>query len=778
MTMSQKPSPLWNVPYRRNKFYTERDDALHVLHQDLKMLDAVALTQPQAITGLGGIGKTQMALEYAYRYGSTYTAVLWVRADSSVGLISSFMELAQLLELSERNEQDQKIVVEAVQRWLRLHRGWLLIFDNMDEPAIAMPFLPNTGPGHLLLTTRVQALSNLAWPMQVQPMKPEIGALLLLRRAEILALQATLEQADKEDGRVASEISRELDGLPLALDQAGAYINATSCLLEDYLHLYRTRHQYLLQERGSFDQDYYPASVATTWSLSFEKVKQAQPAAADLLNFCAFLAPDAIPEALILEGAPHLGNALASVTADPVELDLLYKEVLKYSLVQREGDAATLAIHRLVQAVLRDRMPVEMQHEWMHRAVLAVDTVIPNLLALERWNDNERYLPHAVACTTWIEQEKFHDKESAYVLNWVARCLNERAQYEEAEPLSKRGLAMYEQLMEQEYPTTALLLSNLASIYQNQGKYTEAESLLQRALTLYEQLGAPHTVVGLNNLAALYNVQGKYTEAEPLLQRAIAMHEQSMSPAYPHLAQSLNNLAALYKGQGRYAEAEPLLQRALAIVKQHLGSEDIGTARSLNNLGAIYQAQGKYTEAEPLLKHATEIYEQLLGTEHPDTATSLNNLGALYQAQEKYTEAEPLLQRALEIRKQQLGLKHPGTAESFNNLGALYHSRGKYQEAESLYMQALRLYIQFFGPEHIDTTIQCMCNLAVLYAAQGNYEEAEVFFRYVLIIYKQHWGSRHPLTKALQEYHGTVMIALGSQKLQRGWKRMLHWFSR
>src|SRR5579885_615956 len=145
MVISQKPSPLWNVPYGRNKFFTERDHALQLLRQELQMLDAVALSQPQAITGLGGIGKTQMALEYAYRYGANYTAVLWVRADSFASLVSSFVELAHVLNLPERNERDQNIVVDAVRRWLRLHTGWLLIFDNMDNPSVAESFLPKAG---------------------------------------------------------------------------------------------------------------------------------------------------------------------------------------------------------------------------------------------------------------------------------------------------------------------------------------------------------------------------------------------------------------------------------------------------------------------------------------------------------------------------------------------------------------------------------------------------------------------------------------------------------
>ncbi|HET8910998.1 MAG TPA: XRE family transcriptional regulator, partial [Ktedonobacteraceae bacterium] len=163
MAISQKPSPLWNVPFQRNKYFTERDDALQILHQELQLRDVIALSQPQAITGLGGIGKTQMALEYAYRYGSQYSAVLWVRADSPVNLVSSFVELSHVLNLPESDEQDQNIIVAAVLRWLRHNSNWLLIFDNMDNPSVAEPFVPKTGNGHLLITTRAKALNQLAW---------------------------------------------------------------------------------------------------------------------------------------------------------------------------------------------------------------------------------------------------------------------------------------------------------------------------------------------------------------------------------------------------------------------------------------------------------------------------------------------------------------------------------------------------------------------------------------------------------------------------------------
>lgn len=279
---------LWSIPYRRNPFFTGREEVLNSLHRTLQAENVVALSQPQGITGLGGIGKTQTVLEYAYRYRDDYDAVFWVRADSTAALTASLIGLAQVLELPERERQDQESIVQAVLRWFRLHTSWLLIYDNIDSLFLAEPFLPKAGSGHLLFTTRSHTLAGLAQRLDIQQMEPAVGALLLLRRASLLALRETLEMAHPEDRRIASAISQELDGLPLALDQAGAYIKEAPCPLSAYLIHYRTRRSDLLHKRGTFDLE-YPASVAATWSLSFEKISQAAPAATELLNFCALL---------------------------------------------------------------------------------------------------------------------------------------------------------------------------------------------------------------------------------------------------------------------------------------------------------------------------------------------------------------------------------------------------------------------------------------------------------------------------------------------------------
>ncbi len=299
-----------NLPYRRNPFFTGREDLLRQLRDNLTRNKAAALTQPrqpqsqqssqqaQAISGLGGIGKTQTAIEYAYRHHDNYRYILWINAATLDTLISSFIELAGLLKLPERDEKDQRIVVAAVRNWFATHDGWLAIFDNADDLALVEDYLPPGGKGHLLITTRAQAPGDLANGLEVEKMDAQEGMLLLLRRARVLAPDAPLEQASPADREAAEAVMRELDGLPLALDQAGAYIEETQCSVASYLEQYRKRQTHFLQRRGGIGKQRHEP-VARTWDMSFQKVEELDPIAAELLRFCAFLAPDAIPEQLI-----------------------------------------------------------------------------------------------------------------------------------------------------------------------------------------------------------------------------------------------------------------------------------------------------------------------------------------------------------------------------------------------------------------------------------------------------------------------------------------------
>jgi tetratricopeptide (TPR) repeat protein len=593
--------PVWNVPYARNALFTGREDILTRLHTALNTGKTMALSQPQAIIGLGGIGKTQTAVEYAYRFRDDYQFVLWVQANTQETLLSSFVALATQLNLPEQNDQEQRIVVQAVKQWLETHSRWLLIVDTADDLVMVRDYLPVGNQGHILLTTRAQAMGGLARKIELDTLGPEEGAVLLLRRAGLIPPDATLESVSTADRARSRDIVQAMGGLPLALDQAGAYLEETGESLSNYLGIYQQERTVLLNRRGGSLPN-HPESVATTWSLALQQVARDRPAAIELMRVCAFLAPDAIPEELLVEGAPYLGPVLEPVAADRNTFNEALAALLKYSLLRRDTTTHILIIHRLVQAVILDELDEETQRRWAERVVRAVRQVFP-FDEPAPWPLSQRYLAQALACEALIKQWDLTFDEAAGVLNNAGWYLRARGQYREAEPLLHDALTIGEKRYGFDHPDTSYLLNNLALLYVDQGKYEEAEPLYQRALAIKEKvLGPEHpdTAQTLNNLALLYADQGKYEEAEPLYQRALQIREQALGPDHPDVAYPLNNLASLDYEQGKYAEAEPLYQRALQIREQALGPDHPLTREVVRNYADLLRKVGREPEATQL----------------------------------------------------------------------------------------------------------------------------------------------------------------------------------
>ncbi len=736
---------LWTVPYLRNHFFTGRDDTLNRLHTTLTQQKTVALT---ALSGLGGIGKTQTALEYSYRYSEEYDTVLWLHAESLQALLLDYLLLAELLQLPEQQEADQMRIVREVMRWLQqTTQRWLLILDNVEHLEQVEAFLPTRGNGHTLLTTRSQALGAAMESIELDTLSHEEGALFLLRRAKLLKPEAPLEQTSENQRQEAEDICSMLGGLPLALDQAGAYIEENQCRLMDYRQLYETRRGDLLRRPGRGGARTTSQVVATTWTLSFEQVEQLNPAAADLLRLCAFLHPDGISEALLLAGEGDLGPVLQPVAEDPLLWDEAIGVLRRYSLVRRTAETKQLTLHRLVQVVLKGAMTSEVYKEWAERAVRVVSRAFPEV-EYTSWQTCQAYLPHARLCADLIEQGRMRFPEAARLLNQTGRYLYERGAFAEAEPLYFQALTIREQVLGQEHLDTAQSLDGLGKVYWCRGKFQQAEPLLQRALTIYErQVGLTHpdTARSLNNLAVLYHLQSKYVRAEPLYRRALAIREQVQGPTHPETAKVLDNLAVLYQDQGKFQQSEEFYRRALAISEQVQGPTHPNTAISLNNLSGLYHSQGKYRQAELLVQRALAIREQALGPTHPETAESLHSLGQLSYEQGRYEQAELLFQRALAIREQALDPSHPHIIEILHDLAALYRERGAYEQAESLIQRALSICELNLGPEHRDTAI-CLSGLALIYQKQGKYQQAEPLFQRALAIRKQVSGADHPET--------------------------------
>ena len=615
-----------NLPFPRNPFFTGRETYLEGLNQHLKEQGSVAITQPISISGLGGIGKTQLALEYAHRcHPKLYRTVLWVNAANKATLEASYLSLASLLQLPEKDEHEADRIVQAVKTWLERHTSWLLILDNADDLPLARSFLPIKSRGHILLTTRSQILGNIAARIEIEALEPEEGLRFLLQRSGALKLGAAPDDITSDICSAAARLVKLLGGHPLALDQAGAYIEEMGVSFDNYLQTYLNQRHILLNERGLLGGE-HPETVVVTFEVSFKRACELYPAAADVLHFCSFLYPDGIPEELLSQdnglklNTMMIGKAIAALR--------------RYSLIKRNAEKNLLSVHRLVQAVLQDTLAAETKKQWMQRAVQAVSIAFPRV-EFAQWAACERYLQHALLCVAWIEQEQMTFPEVIRLLDQTGTYLTEQARYAEAEPLYKRALTICEQQQGPERFAVVHILNNLALLYYKQEKYGQAEPLYMRALAIYGQLCLvehPAVATALDNLAQVYERQGKYAEAEPLCEYALAIRWKYLGPKHRATACSLNNLAVLSERQGRYERAESLYQDTLAISEQHLGPEHPDMANSLNNLAEFYHQREEYERAEPLYERALAIYEQSLGPNHPSTRGTRGNYVSLLQA--------------------------------------------------------------------------------------------------------------------------------------------------
>lgn len=750
-------APYWYVPLPRNPFFTGRTEILEMLHTQIDADQAVALTQSSALHGLGGVGKTQIALEYVYRYGLEYSAVFWIGAETEEQIVNDLLRIAEVLQLPERADENQQRVVAAVQHWLISHRQWLLVWDNVEDVDLFQRFLPTTRSGALIITTRCQALGTLAQGLDLAPMKQEEGILFLLRRAKVLSPEATGENLRQfavgwhAQYAAVSELVMALGGLPLALDQAGAYIEETQSSLSAYLDLFRTRRASLLKLRGQVSRE-HPASVSTTLTLTIAATAQRHPAIEDLLRVCTLLQADTIPEELFCQGGEHLGTVLAMTCHDPLEWDRVVRVACSSSLLSRQPEEQTLSMHRLVQAVLLDSISEEEREQWDKRVTDALNAVFPEIWYNSPYNARkqcERLLPH-VLLSIHRKRETAGSLACASLDYKTACYLFQRGQLTEAAPLFQRALQVRERILGSEHLDVAFALNKLAVLSLNQGRFIEAERLFQRALQIQEQArGVEHPELAtlLNNLAVLSWERGKYKEAEPLFQRALQIRERALGLEHPEVATSLNNLAELYTVQGRYPEAELLSQQALHILEQALGLEHPEVATSLYILANLLREVRKYKEAEALFQRALQIRKRILGPEHRRTVDALNDLAACYLDQGHYEQAEALFLRALHIREQTRGPDHPDVAESLSYLANLSSQQSKYEQAERFYQRALSLRQHHFGQQH-PITAQTLHDLALFRQKQGKLKEALSLAQQAYCIRSQSLGEVHPKTVA------------------------------
>jgi tetratricopeptide (TPR) repeat protein len=540
--------PIWNVPHNRNPNFTGREKELAKIHDALAQGGTMALVQP--IHGLGGVGKTQLALEYVYRHAAEYELVWWVRAEEPVTLAADYAALAGKLGLPEAEGEEQDAVVAAVRDSLARRDDWLLVLDNARDPEEVRAYLP-PNCGRVLVTSRNSSWRRFGIPLPVKVMPRKEAVAFLLKRS-----------GSKDDG-AAKELAEALGCLPLALAQAAAYVDESGTSLGHYLDLFRRRQTELLARGKPGD---YHDTVATTWDLAFRQVAEESTAAVELLQLCAFFAPDRIPLNLITDGVELLPEALAAAVADEIALDEALVALRCFSLVELQDGA--VSVHRLVQAVTRERLPDEDRPQRMASALALVGRAFPtDGDDPGNWEKCSRLLPHVLAVTEDQQDDRASAKERTRLLAALVLFLHSRGRYGEAMPLARCGLELSERVLGPERPDTLASVNGMAELLYSMGDYAGAEPLYRRALGARERvLGPDHpdTMESVNNLAVLLSRRGDHAGAEPLYRRALEASERVLGPEHPDTLGSVNNLAGLLEETGDCAGAEPLYRRAVA----------------------------------------------------------------------------------------------------------------------------------------------------------------------------------------------------------------------
>ncbi len=686
----------------------------------------------RAVHGLGGVGKTRAAVEYAWAHQTDYTALLLLDAETGEKLQTGLAALVGPLRLeAAQAATDEKAQMEAAVAWLNANPGWFLILDNIDtEPALtaAHRLLGRLSGGHVVLTSRLAA-----FPRGVERLDLDV---LALDDAAAFLLEATetgRRRAD-DDAAQARVLAEELGQLALALEMAAATIEARRFSFAQYRAVWQGNRARVV---GWADQKItgYHHAVAETWQTS---VDQLGAPGRRLLERLAFLAPDPVPMALLDVPVPGAKAEDAVAALD---------DLATYSLATRDAEGEAFLVHRLVQDVTRRGLEeagsatarLTEALGWANAAFSGDPQDVRD------WPRLDPLTPHADAVAARADAAGITDP-TGRLMGELGMLFQAKALYARVEPLMRRALAIDEARLGKDHPTVAIRLNDLAQLLQDTNRLGEAEPLMRRVVEIFEaNLGKvhPNVATALNNLAGLLQDTNRLGEAEPLMRRALAIDEASVGKDHPNVARDLNNLALLLQDTNRLGEVEPLMRRALAIDEASFSKDHPNVARDLNNLAGLLQATNRLGEAEPLMRRALAITEASFGKDHPSVATDLNNLAALLQATNRLGEAEPLMRRALAVTEASLGKDHPTVAISLSNLAQLLQDTNRLGEAEAPMRRALAIVEASFGKDHPNVAVD-LNNLAALLQATNRLGEAEPLMRRALAIDEASLGKDHP----------------------------------
>jgi tetratricopeptide (TPR) repeat protein len=682
------------------------------------------------------------------------------------------------MQITQANNAPQggKQSVVSVLHWISQRTNWLMVYDGADGHYQTVgKYFPPGNEGNILITSRNVGLKRISLTsLKVLNMAEDEAATLLLKSAR-------LDGMSEDNSNLVRKLASELGGIPIALDQARAYMLTTKCGIADYLELF-TKHKHKLMSdpefKGALD---YDRTTYGTWDISMQKIEDmaakdgmqalAAQSAIRILRIVAFLDHVNIPlEELFKNAAENYMKRDIDEEAKsnfPLSIRLLDHQTLflsedgvwekmkflvgiqaliSFSFI--ETHSKLYSMHLLVHSWSRNRIPTAETTSLHDKARALLSCSVDLDYSIDNYAFCKLLAPHvrvnALHASELEFRRTYYDDEyerftlvSDYVGSW-----------DEMEKLLLKMFDVRTTVLGVNHPKTLSSASRLAATYGNQGRWNEAEKLEVDVMNRRKaKLGSNHldTLSSMANLAVTYRHQGRWDEAGKLQVDVMNGRKEKLGSNHPDTLSSMANLASTYINQERWDEAEKLQVDVMNFKKAKLGSDHPDTLTSMANLASTYTNQGRWDEAEKFFWDVMNARKAQLGPDHPDTLASMANLAFICRNQGRWDEAETLLLSVMNASQAKLGSNHPDTLASMANLASTYTNQGRLDEAEELGVDVMNSRKATLGSDHPDTCAS-MANLASTYRHQGRWDEAEKLQVGVMNALKSKLGSEHPDT--------------------------------
>jgi predicted ATP-binding protein involved in virulence len=646
--LSKTGKPLHLPAIRLSDFFADPLNHLAQLRRQLETTGSSALLSAAAVQGMGGVGKTQLALKYSLSFQAEYAGVWWLQAETLELLEQECLLFCAKQGLTLAPGESAAATMCA---WLAEQERWLLVYDNVEDPTLLQRYLPRTGPHHVLITARRQGWEGMA-TLELD----------VWRKDEALQfLRARLAEVPDVGDDALRLLTQTLDGLPLALEQACAYIVNNQISVAAYCQRIQA-HESAQRLLGKNDSEFCTRSVLATLSLAFEKLSE--PAQA-LLGLCAWLAAEPIPEYLFTENTDELPPALQAQAADEFAWRETVGELESYALCQvrvsrmtdHVGNGAEMVpclnFHRLTQAAVRASVHGEQAGG---TALVLVRAAFPYQADHpQHWPRCRALLPHVQHLQACYQESWQQAVRCASLLAQLAVYLKYGpALYPQAESLERQALLIKQNALGEEHPDTLASISNLATTLSQMGDLPSAQALQEKALEIYRRvLGEEHpdTLTSINNMAETLRQMGDLPGARVLQEKALEIRRLVLGEEHPDTLTSINNLAGTLWQMGDLPGARLLQEKTLEIRRRLMGEEHPATLIAINNLAITLYHMGELPAAQSMMQQAFTSRRRVLGEEHPDTLITFNNLATLLRQMGDLPGARALQEEALEIRR-------------------------------------------------------------------------------------------------------------------------------